>query len=273
MNLQVFDEPEPARITCVIIRSPQLAALSMSPGNANGLAHLLTVSSSEVAWPQNHLRDNLKSHRTIIAMNLLKSSAVVTLMLLFAFAAAAQDKHTGTIKGKVKVERGSPAGVAVILLEGDREITRTATDRKGDFTILRVVPGTYSVKFRKPGLSIGTIDGVTMKSGQTRTFKDLFLSIDEGSIAFIRGSVFTEMGRSVPGVRVELARILSESSTEKLDSRITGETGEFVFRVPPEPGRYRLTVKADGAEPASKDVEVDGAAVYRTALMFKPNPK
>lgn len=206
-------------------------------------------------------------------MKLIKSGSVFLLLLLFCLGASAQDKNTASIKGKVKVERGSAAGVAVILLQGDQELGRTTTDRKGEFTLGRIGPGTYSVKFRKPGLSVGTIDGVLLKSGQTRTFKDLFLSIDEGSIAFLRGSVFTDSGRSVPGVRVELFRILSENSTEKLDSRITGETGEFVFRVPPEAAKYRLTLKAEGAAPASKDVEVDGAAIYRVALTLKPTPK
>lgn len=206
-------------------------------------------------------------------MKLLKSSAGLLLLLFFCLVATAQDKNTASIKGKVKVERGSAAGVAVILLQGEHEVNRTATDKRGEFTLARIVPGTYSVKFRKPGLSVGTVDGVMLKSGQTRTFKDLFLGIDEGSIAFIRGSVFTDSGRSVPGVRVDLTRILSENSTEKLDSRITGETGEFVFRVPPEAAKYRLTLKAEGAAPATKDVEVDGAAIYRVALTLKPNPK
>ena len=69
-------------------------------------------------------------------------------------------------------------------------------------------------------------------------------------------------------MKVELARILSENSIQKLDSRVTGETGEFVFRLPPDPGKYRLTLKAD-AEPSSKDVEVESAAVYRVALTYK----
>jgi hypothetical protein len=85
--------------------------------------------------------------------------------------------------------------------------------------------------------------------------------------------VFTESGRSVPGVRVELSRIVDENSVQKIDARVTGETGEFVFRLPPETARYRVTVKADGAQPASKDVEVDSAAVYRVALTLKPVPK
>jgi hypothetical protein len=101
----------------------------------------------------------------------------------------------------------------------------------------------------------------------------LILGIDEGSIAFLRGSVFTESGRSVPGVRIELARILSENSVQKIDARVTGETGEFVFRLSPETAKYRVTAKAEGAQLVSKDVEIDSAAVYRVALTLKPVPK
>jgi len=207
-------------------------------------------------------------------MTLTKSSFTAVLFLLLSSSCFAQDKKTGAIKGKVRVERGSPSGVAVILLQGDHEVSRTLSDKRGDFVMSRVAPGTYSVKFRKAGLSVGTIDDVTVRAGQTRPLGDrLYLTIDEGSIAFIRGSVFTEDGRSVPGVRVDLARIINENSTQKLDSRVTGETGEFVFRLPPETAKYRVTLKADGTEPASKDVEVESAVVYRVALAYKKNPK
>jgi len=208
-------------------------------------------------------------------MNAIKStSAAAALLLLLSFACLAQDKTTGAIKGKVRVEKGSPADVAVILRQGEREVTRTATDKKGDFVIARIAPGVYGVTLRKPGLSVGSIEPVEVKAGKTRTLGDrLVLSIDEGSIAFIRGSVFTQGGRSVPGVRVELARIVGESSTQKIDFRITGETGEFVFRLPPDAAKYRLTLKADGVEPASQEVAVDSAAVYRVAFTAKPLPK
>jgi len=201
-------------------------------------------------------------------------SSAAALVFLFSFACLAQDRTTGAIKGKVHVEKGSPAGVAVILRQDEREVTRTTTDKKGDFLISHIAPGVYGVKFRKPGLSVGSIDDIEVKAGKTRALGDrLILTVDEGSIAFIRGSVFTEEGRSVPGARVELARILDQNPTQKLDTRITGETGEFVFRLPPEAAKYRLTLKANGAEEISKDVEVDGAAVYRVALSIKPAPR
>jgi hypothetical protein len=207
-------------------------------------------------------------------MRLIKASSVTAVLLLLAVACLAQDKTTGAIKGKVRVEQGSPGGVAVILLQGDREVTRAATDRKGEFTIAHVTPGVYSLRFRKPGLSVGTIEPLDVKAGKTRALGDrLVLSVDDGSIAFLRGSVFAESGRSVPGVRVDLVKVIDENSVQKIDARVTGETGEFVFRLPPEKAKYRVTVKADGAQLASKDIEVDSAAVYRVALTLKPLPK
>jgi hypothetical protein len=195
-------------------------------------------------------------------------------LILLSAGVSAQDKRTGAIKGKVRAEKGSAAGVAVILRQGEREVTRVATDRKGDFVIARIAPGVYGLTFRKPGLAVGSVENLEVKAGKTRSLGDrLVLSIDEGSISFIRGSVFTQGGRSVPNVRVELARIVSDNEVEKLDARMTGETGEFVFRVPPDTAKYRITLKADGAEQVSKDVEVDAAAVFRVALTYKPIPK
>ena len=205
-----------------------------------------------------------------VHMRLMRSSAAFALLLVLSCACLAQDKSTATIKGKVRVERGSPAGVAVILLQGDHEVARTMSDKRGDFVVARVPPGTYSIKFRKAGLAVGTIDDVSVKAGQMRGLGDkLYLTIDEGSLVFIRGSVFSDGGRSVPGVKVELARVISDNAIQKIDSRVTGETGEFVFRLPPDPGKYRLTLKADGTEPSTKDVEVESAAVYRVALTYK----
>ncbi|MEP6707539.1 MAG: carboxypeptidase-like regulatory domain-containing protein [Pyrinomonadaceae bacterium] len=192
-------------------------------------------------------------------------------VLLIAVTGMAQERTTGSIKGKVRVEKGTPEGVVVVLRQGEREISRTTAGKKGDFVISRITPGTYGLSFRKPGLSVGSIDNIEVRAGKTRTLGDrLVLPIDEGSIAFIRGSVFTEAGRSAPGVRVELARVFGDGSVKKLDARVTNETGQFVFRLIPDVATYRLTLKADGAQPASQDVEVDGAAVYRRALTLKP---
>jgi hypothetical protein len=183
----------------------------------------------------------------------------------------AQDKTTGSIKGKVRVEAGTPSGVTVVIREGEREIGQVSTDKNGEFFVTRLAPGRYGLTFRKPGLSIGAIENIEVKAGKTRSLGDrLVLTIDEGSIAFIRGSIFNSDGRSVPNAKVELARIIEDGTAKKIDGRLTTETGSFVFRLAPDPGKYRVSVKLDGGETISKDVEVDGAAVYRVALSLPP---
>jgi hypothetical protein len=194
--------------------------------------------------------------------------------LAFASVANGQDKSLGAIKGKVRVETGTPAGVTVVVRRGDTEVTRSTTDKNGDFVVSKLTPGKYGVTFRKPGLSIGSLEDIEVKAGKTRSLGDhLVLTIDEGSIAFLSGSVFNAAGRSVANTKVELSRILEDGSTKKIDSRITTETGSFKFRLSPDAGKYRVSVKPDGAEPVTKDVDIDGAAVYRVALNLPAKPQ
>ena len=206
----------------------------------------------------------MKFTKTIFALSLIFAAAAVSL---------AQDKSSGAIKGKVRVETGTPSGVTVVVRQGETEVSRTETQKNGEFLVSRLAPGKYGLTFRKAGLSIGTMEDVEVKAGKTRSLGDrLILTIDEGSIAFIGGSVFTADGRSVPNAKVELARIMEDGTIKKVDGRITTETGSFKFRLSPEPAKYRVSVKSGGAEPVSKDVEIDGAAIYRVALSLPPKP-
>ena len=204
-------------------------------------------------------------------MRFKKTLFVFLLTVLTAGVSLGQDKSLASIKGKVRVESGTPAGVSVIVRRGQTEVTKTTTDKSGSFVVQNLTPGVYGLTFRKPGLSIGSIEDVTLKAGQTRSLGDrLILTIDEGSIAFLSGSVFTAEGRSVPNAKVELSRVFEDGTVKKIDGRVTTETGSFKFRLSPEVAKYRVSVKADGPEPISKDVEIDGAAVYRVALSLPP---
>ena len=207
----------------------------------------------------------------------MKTERVMLIFLAFLLLTGvsyAQDRSSGAIKGKVRVETGSPSGVTVVVRQGEREVSRVATDKSGSFLAQRLPAGLYGLTFRKPGLSVGTIENVEVKAGKTRSLGDrLILTIDEGSIAFIRGSVFNEKGLSVNGAKVELAKIQEDGSAKKIDGRISNETGSFVFRLTPDLAKYRITVKPATGDPISKDVEVDGPAVYRVALSIPPVPQ
>jgi hypothetical protein len=200
--------------------------------------------------------------------------ALILLLLVMMTGALAQDKTTGSIKGKVRVETGKPDNVSVTVRQGEREVTRVVTNNKGEFTINSLRPGVYGLTFRKAGMSVGTIENVGVVAGKVRSLNDrLVLTVDQGSIAFVRGSVFDAGGRSVSGARVEIALIGADGNLKKLDGRLTTETGQFAFRLPPDPAKYRITVKASGAETATKDVDVDDAVVYRIALTLQPAQK
>ena len=204
-------------------------------------------------------------------MRFNKTCFVLVIILFTAAISAGQDKSLGAIKGKVRVETGTPSGVTVVVRRGQTEVTRSETQKNGDFVVSRLTPGVYGLTFRKAGLSVGTIEDVEVKAGKTRSLGDrLILTIDEGSIAFLSGSVFDADGRSVPNAKVELFKILEDGTAKKIDSRITTETGSFKFRLSPEAAKYRVSVKREGSEPVTKDVEIDGAAVYRVALSIPP---
>jgi hypothetical protein len=209
-------------------------------------------------------------------MMLRRCMTAALLAVLSLTAAFAQDKTTGGFKGKVRAENGSTiAGVTVIVRQGERELTRTETNRRGEFVIAGLKPGAYGLTFRKAGLSTGAIEDEEVRAGRVRELDRLVLAVDDASIAFVRGSVFTASGRSAPGVRVELYRVESDGSEKKVAERISSEeTGEVRFRVSPEPAKYRIVAKARGGEMVRSDViNVDGAAIYRTAVSLPPLSK
>lgn len=197
-------------------------------------------------------------------------SFALCLALAAVSLAGQRAADTGAIKGKVRVAGGASAsGVSIIAERDGQEAGQATSDRKGDFVIRGLMPGLYKITFRKPGLSVSTIEKVEVLAGKERSLSDrLFMTIDEGTLAFVRGSVFAPDGRSLRGASVELGRLGASGEAKKLDARLTGETGEFVFRLPPDRARYRVTVRVSGQEALTKDVDVDGAAVYRVALSF-----
>jgi hypothetical protein len=199
---------------------------------------------------------------------------LLTLLVAAASVAAQKNGTTGGIKGKVKTESGAAAeGVRVTARQGEREVANASTDRKGQFEIRGLAAGRYNVTFRKQGLSVAEIKDFEVIAGKSRSLGgNLVLPVDEGSLVFVKGSVFTEAGRSIQGARVELARVREDGTIKKIDGRVSTESGSFSFRLPVETARYRVTAKMDGMEAASKDVDVEGAAVYRVALSLKPAP-
>lgn len=206
--------------------------------------------------------------------NLFRLAAACALLAAAAPQALAQRTQpptTGGVRGRVRVGAGTPENVNVTALRGEREAAQARTNAKGEFELAGLAPGTYNLTFRKPGVQVGRMS-VEVKAGRVNSLpKDkLFLPVDEGAIAFIRGSVFDDAGRSFPGARVELEILREDGSARKLDERVANGLGQFAFRMTPEPARYRVTARADGMAPATSEVVVDSAAIFRVALSLAP---
>ncbi len=98
----------------------------------------------------------------------------------------------------------------------------------------------------------------------------LVLTIDQGTQVIIKGSVFAADGRSIGGAEIKIERISSDGSIKKLGSTLSSYSGEFTFRFSEGAAKYRVTASAKG-ESASKEIEVDSAAIYRLAINLNLN--
>jgi hypothetical protein len=149
--------------------------------------------------------------------------------------------------------------------DGD-DIKSVKSDNKGNFLLQGLKAGKYNIVFSKNGYSSGLLYNVEIGDKKVRDLGDrLILSVDQGTQVIINGSVYNQAGFAVYGARVRVERVLSDGSTKRLDTGYTSRSGEFTFRFPEEAAKFRVTVSAKGIE-ASKDVEVDIAAIYRVAL-------
>lgn len=212
----------------------------------------------------------MKSVKNLIFLALILAVAV--------FPAYAQEKSG--LKGKVRTVKGEGIASASITLRQNGEDIRTTTaDGGGNFVLENVKPGNYSLVFSKSGYSSGVLYNVEVKKKGIRNLGDrLILNVDQGTLVIIRGSVFASDGRSIGGAEVVVEKVLSDGSTKKIkatysslgsDPGISGgenpARGDFVFRLPEGAAKYRVTATIKDFS-ASKEIEVDIAAIYRLAL-------
>ena len=202
----------------------------------------------------------------------------VSFFLISSIFVAAQD--TGGVKGKVRTTKGEGIASATIIARQQGEDIKTATsDAKGNFVLEGLKAGNYNLVFSKSGYSSGVLYNVEVKKKRIGDLGErLVLTVDQGTQVIIKGTVFDEAGRSVAGAKVEIEKISSDGSVTKIksiysslgsDPGVRGgdgnARGEFTFRFPEGAAKYRVTATAKNAS-ASKEIEVDSAAIYRLAL-------
>ncbi len=94
--------------------------------------------------------------------------ALVTVFVASIAAPALADTTTGNIQGTVTANGQPVAAVAVVAVAPSARYTAT-TDAKGFFSLVGVVPDTYTVSFTKTGYGEASVNGVTVNPSQTST--------------------------------------------------------------------------------------------------------
>jgi hypothetical protein len=93
----------------------------------------------------------------------------------------------------------------------------------------------------------------------------LILTADQGTQVIIKGSVFDREGRSLTAAEIKLEKLNSDGTARKLGTAMSTVSGEFTFRQPEGAAKFRVTATYKGKS-ASKEIEVDTAAIYRLAI-------
>lgn len=190
---------------------------------------------------------------------------VTLLFLLFSIVAFAQD--TGSVKGKIRTTGGDGiAGVTITARQKGEDVKSATSDTKGNFVMSGLKAGIYNLVFTKSGYGQGVLYNIEVKSKkETDLGGRLILGVDQGTLVIIKGSVFNQDGVSIFGAKIEVEKINSDGSTKKVGTGYSSEMGEFTFKFPKGSTKYRITATVKGVS-ASKEIEVDDAAIYRLAL-------
>jgi hypothetical protein len=188
----------------------------------------------------------------------------IFLCLSAAFAFA---QNTGGIRGTVRTVKGAGVENATITAKKKGvEIKTVKSDNKGDFTIDGLEEGNYNLVFEARGYSSGVLYNVEVKKKKIRDLNErLVLTSDQGTQVIIKGSVFDRDGRSLTAAEIKLEKLGSDGSARKLGTAMSTVSGEFTFRQPEGTAKFRITATYKGKS-ASKEIEVDTAAIYRLAL-------
>ncbi len=193
---------------------------------------------------------------------------IIFVASLFAFSSLlsfAQD--TGGVKGKIHATNGDGLAAATVTVRQNGEDVKSATsDAKGNFVLDGLKAGTYNLVFSKNGYGSGVLYNVEVKKKKISDLSErLILTVDQGTQVIIKGSVFAPDGRSVGGAEIKIERISGDGSIKKVGSSVSSYGGEFTFRFAEGAAKYRVTASAKGST-ASKEIEVDSAAIYRLAI-------
>jgi hypothetical protein len=189
-------------------------------------------------------------------------AVLICLSTAFAFGQSA-----GGLRGTVRnVKGGGIASASVTARKKGVNVKSVTADNKGNFVLDGLDEGLYNLVFEARGYSSGTLYNIEVKKNKIRDLDErLILTPDQGTQVIIKGSVFDREGRSLTAAEIKLEKLNSDGSARKVGTAMSTVSGEFTFRQPEGTSKFRITATFKGKS-ASKEIEVDTAAIYRLAI-------
>lgn len=191
--------------------------------------------------------------------------AAAVLILSTGLAVTAQD--TGSIKGKVRTQKGKGIpDVTITVRQDGKNLRSVRTDDDGDFRMSGLRPGIYNVVFEKDGFAGGVLYDVEVRRKKTNNLGErLVLTVDQGTLVILEASVFNQDGFVLPGAKMRVEESFPDGRLEEVAEGYSSRDGDALFRFPRKQTVYRITATYRGVS-AWKEVEVSSAAIYRTAI-------
>ncbi|MBS1789744.1 MAG: carboxypeptidase regulatory-like domain-containing protein [Acidobacteria bacterium] len=194
---------------------------------------------------------------------------LIKLVLVFSLVPAYG--QTGAVKGKVKERDGKALEGVLIRATSvkNKTIVREArSDSKGDFEFTDLPAGDYSFSLEKKGYATFISRNLTVTADDTLKLKSAIeLKREESPYASVRGAVLYGVGFSLPNATVIIERI--DGGGKFKQEKLSGEGGEFAFRLKAEKAKYRVTALGKGFQPASTEIEIEGDEVRNIALTLQ----
>lgn len=198
--------------------------------------------------------------------------AIGILFAAYCLPPSAYCQTTGGVKGKVRNSRGDGiSGATITARQNSNDIKTVTANGKGEFVLDGLEAGVYNFVIDAKGYAAAIRYNFEVQKGKVRSLGDnLMLFVDRGSLVIIQGSVFFKDGTSAAGTEVRIDRVESDGSVKNITTVYTTISGEFSIRRPEGKAKYRFTAKYKDTT-ASKDLEVESAAIYRTAVSLPVN--
>lgn len=193
--------------------------------------------------------------------------ALFLLLTAYCLPFTVHAQSTGSAKGKIRDLKGSAiSGASVTARQNSNDVKTVQSNSKGEFTIDGLETGLYNFVFDAKGYASAMRSNVEIKRNKTFDLGDrLILLVDKGTLVIIQGSVFFKDGTSVTGAKIIAEKLNADGTTRSFPVDDTNIYGEFTFRQPEGVAKFRFTAKYKDRT-ASKEIEVDGAAIYRMAI-------